>query len=100
MSKRILLLGVLAATAIAMTPIPSIARTVYVEVEPPPPRAEIAPANRHGWVWAPGHWRWNGRQYVWIGGHWIRERHGMYWVPEHWVRDGYRHRFVPGHWER
>jgi WXXGXW repeat (2 copies) len=32
--------------------------------EAPPPRNEVMPPPRHGYVWAPGHWEWRGHHYV------------------------------------
>ena len=77
-------------------------RTVIeINVQPPEPRVVVVPAERHGHVWAPGYWRWDGHRHVWVDGRWIRERHGEYWTPAHWEesRHGYWH-FEEGHWER
>jgi hypothetical protein len=63
----------------------------YVNVAPPPPRHEVIPAPRHGYVWDPGYWDWRHGRYVWVEGHWIRERRGMYWHPSHWAERN-------GHW--
>jgi len=59
---------------------------------PPPLRHEIVPHARHGYVWAPGYWDWNGRRYVWIAGHWERVRPGQVYVRPEWhhERDGWR----------
>ena len=73
---------------------------VDVDVAPPPPRVIVVPAARRGYVWAPGYWRWNGRQHVWIDGRWMRERRGVQWVPAHWEQRGNRWHFEDGHWER
>jgi len=37
---------------------------------PPPPRVEVMPAPRAGYVWDQGHWHWRHGRYVWIPGHW------------------------------
>jgi hypothetical protein len=71
-----------------------------VQVAPPPPRVEVVPPPRAGYVWAPGYWRWDGYRYVWLDGHWVRERSGWHWVPDQWVAVGPRWHFVPGRWER
>ena len=73
---------------------------VIVIPEPPPPRVVVVPAPRRGYVWAPGFWRWNGRQHVWVEGHYVREKRGQYWVADRWDRRGGAWVFVPGHWER
>jgi hypothetical protein len=41
----------------------------YAPKAPPALRFEVrgrAPSERH--FWAPGYWRWNGREHVWFGG--------------------------------
>jgi hypothetical protein len=73
---------------------------VDVVVRPPPPRVVAVPAPRSGYVWAPGYWRWNGREHVWVEGQWMRERRGERWVPAHWEERGDHWRFEEGHWER
>ena len=73
---------------------------VDIDVRPPPERVVVVPAPRRGYVWAPGYWRWNGRDHVWVEGHWVRERRGYHWVPAHWEGRGNRWHFEEGHWER
>jgi hypothetical protein len=36
---------------------------------PPPPRAEPLPPPRHGYVWIPGFWDWDGHRHFWREGH-------------------------------
>src|SRR6185312_12596891 len=73
---------------------------VEVNVRPPAPRVVVVPAARVGYVWAPGFWRWNGRQHVWIEGRWLPERRGWHWVPDRWEERGSRWHFEEGHWAR
>ena len=73
---------------------------VEVEVAPPPPREEVIPAARVGYVWAPGYWEWRGNEHIWVSGHYIRERHGHHWIAAHWNHEGERYRFEVGHWDR
>jgi len=73
---------------------------IDIDVRPPPDRVVVVPAPRRGYVWAPGYWRWNGRDHVWAEGHWVRERRGYHWVPAHWEGRGNRWHFEEGHWER
>jgi hypothetical protein len=101
MSVRKLVLCLSIAAGMTSVPLLGLARTgIYVDAPPPPPRVEVVHQARHGWVWAPGYWRWNGRRHVWVEGHWVREHRGRHWVPHQWVPEGPRHHFVPGHWER
>ena len=102
MSLRRIALCLLIAgsTGLAMSAGAVAAVVVDVEVAPPAPRVVEVPPPRHGYVWAPGYWRWSGQRHVWVNGRWVRERHGWHWVPDHWVEAGPRWHFVPGHWER
>lgn len=80
---------------------PVSARTeIIVRTAPPPPIVEAVPADRPGWVWAPGYYRWRHHHHAWVPGHWIRARAGFHWVPDAWVERGPRYVFIPGHWER
>ena len=95
-----ILVAALAFGAIAV-PVASDAR-VYVDIDvaPPPPRVEVVPAARVGYVWAPGYWNWNGHHHVWVGGRWMGERHGYHYAPHEWVqRNGHWH-FNEGGWRR
>jgi hypothetical protein len=75
-----------------------------VNTPPPPPRYEVVPAPRYGYVWAPGHWRWDGRQHVWINGVWVQERAGYRYVPDRWERyvdnGRERWRYHASRWDR
>src|ERR1700709_548045 len=77
----------------------SSARTyVDIDVAPPPPRVEVVPHERHGYVWAPGYWNWSGHRHVWVKGRYIHERAGHHWVNDNWnQRDGRWH-YERGHW--
>lgn len=101
MLKRKLLLGALVASAIGFIPLQAAAAVdVFIDTAPPPPRHELVPAPRAGYVWAPGYWDWNHGRHHWVRGHWIRERRGMYWHPDRWEnRDG-RWVLVHGGWHR
>ena len=91
MLKRKLLLGALVASSIGFIPLQASADVgVFIDTAPPPPRHELIPAPRHGYVWAPGYWNWSHGRHHWVRGHWIRERRGMYWHPDRWEsRDGH-----------
>jgi len=77
---------------------------VMINTAPPPPRYEVVPAPRAGYVWAPGHWRWDGRQHVWAAGYWVPQRAGYRFVPETWERysdNGHeRWRYHASRWDR
>ena len=104
MSTRRGLLAALPALAAAALALPATAEAQSVTLDfgppPPPPRARPVPPPRRGYVWAPGHYRWNGRRHVWVEGQWIRDRRGRHYRNPEWVeRDG-RWGYYPGRWER
>jgi hypothetical protein len=73
-----------------------------VTAAPPPARVEVVPAPpgpQEVWVWQPGHWRWNGREYVWTPGRYVEKPvRTAQWVPPEWVPRGNGWVFVEGHW--
>lgn len=100
MNLKSTVFGLLLSAAAVGAPLVAHAGGVYVRIAPPPPRAEVVPHARRGYVWAPGYWRWNGHRHVWVGGYWVRARPGWHWVPAHWVASGHRWHYVAGHWVR
>lgn len=64
----------------------------------PPPRIEVIPAPRTGYVWVNGHWRWWRGAYAWEPGHWIAVRAGYHWVTGHWVPRGSGWVWIDGYW--
>jgi len=97
-NKTLIALGI-AAGSLAATMTPAAAADVYVRIEPPAPRHEVV-VEKHGYVWIPGYWSWNGHRYGWVDGHSVRARHSEHWVPDRWVEDrGQWHR-EHGRWER
>lgn len=65
---------------------------------PPPPRYEVVPGPRAGYIWAPGYWNWDGGRHVWSSGHWERVRRNEVYVRPEWREEGGRWRFVQGGW--
>ena len=103
LTKKLLVSLMIAAGTIGAiaAPLPSVAAVgVFVDIAPPPPRVEVVPAPRVGYVWAPGYWDWRGHRHIWVRGHWIRERRGYAYYPHRWVeRDG-RWALERGRWDR
>ena len=102
MSKALLLAGA-ALVGAAGVALPMAAQAqAYINVQigpPPPPRHEVVPAARPGYVWAPGHYQWVHNNYVWRRGHWVAERPGYAYVPPTWVADGPRWAYQPERWD-
>jgi hypothetical protein len=73
---------------------------ISIGTPPPAPIYEVTPAPRAGYVWAPGHYRYDGGRYVWASGRWIGDRPGYRWVSDRWERgpSGWYH--VAGRWDR
>jgi WXXGXW repeat (2 copies) len=87
-SRKPLLLALILASLGSIS-IPALARPdvdVYLNVAPPPPRYEVVPEPRRGYVWVPGYWDARGHRHVWARGHWERARHGHYWREPRWVQ--------------
>lgn len=91
-----------AALGIGASVLPSASEArVYVDVDiaPPPPRVEVIPHARVGYVWAPGYWVWNGHRHVWVRGHYIRAHRGHHWVADSWEDRHGRWHYRRGHWD-
>jgi len=86
--KRIAFAALLALGAAFTAPAAMAASnvSVFVGSAPPPPRYERMPPPRAGYVWAPGHWEWNGRRHDWAGGYWIAARPGYAYNAPAWYQ--------------
>jgi hypothetical protein len=89
--------------AVAQPPPPGYGRPPPPSYAPiPPPRPEtVPPPPGSRYVWEPGHWQWNGRQYVWISGRYIqRPPHHRRWQEGGWVWSPREGRWIwrPAHW--
>jgi hypothetical protein len=90
-----------ALTVSACAPPPKLARNetlVVVDHEPPQHPTEDEPAERVGWVWARGYWRWDGHDYEPVRGHWERVREGYHYVHPFWENRKGRWVFHAGVW--
>src|SRR5262245_3995988 len=67
---------------------------------PPPPRYEVVPAPRAGYIWAPGHYELFRDQYVWRPGQWLTARPGYRYVAPTWAQVGNRWHYTPSRWDR
>ncbi len=77
-------------------------RVVYVYAPVPPPVAvresRAVPPGR-GYVWVPGHHRWEGHAYLWVPGRWeLPPPHRSHWVAGHWSHDRHGWYWINGHW--
>jgi hypothetical protein len=100
-ARTILLASALMLGAAAMPAHAGVSLSVGIGVPSPPLRVEHVPPLRHGYVWAPGYWRWDGHRHVRMAGPWITGHPGYRWVPQQWEPAAHhRYRFAPGHWER
>jgi len=98
--RKLLVTSLLAAGTVVAPHVAMSRVNVDVAIGPPAPRYEVVPAPRHGYIWAPGYWAWDGHRPVWHSGRWIRERHGHHWVADRWERRGDHWYFHGGHWDR
>lgn len=60
---------------------------IVIGTPPPPPRYEIVPPPRIGYIWVPGYWDWDGRRHAWAAGHWEQSRSGYLYDRPQW-REG------------
>jgi len=97
-----LLLAAIAASALGTVAVPQIASAdvIVVRTAPPPPRNEVVPAARRGYVWTPGYWNWNGHRYVWTNGKYVKARHGYHYREPSWTETNGRWEFRRGEWSR
>ena len=98
--RKLVVASLLAASTAVASHVAAARVDVDVLIAPPAPRYEVVPAPRHGYVWAPGYWAWDGRRHVWRSGSWMKERHGEHWVAHNWEQRGDRWYFHGGHWDR
>jgi hypothetical protein len=106
-SRRSLMRGLFAAI---LAPAAGLATTGEAEAQwgpppgmrhgPPPPRVEVRPRARRGYVWIPGHWVWRHGRYVWVSGRFVRARPGWRYRNPRWVWRNGRWVFVAGGWVR
>ncbi|MGZ5031811.1 MAG: hypothetical protein ACXWAC_01320 [Usitatibacter sp.] len=101
MFKRNLFLAALAISSLGVLPLPASADVgIYLDISPPPPRHEIMPAARPGFVWQPGYWDWRDGRHHWVKGYWVKERRGMYWHPSRWEQRDGKWVLERGRWDR
>ena len=98
-NRRVFLATMLAGASAGV--VPALAQDYPPTYRPVPElRYEPVPPPRAGFVWEPGHWRWDGREYFWVRGHWIEHRpHYHFYVHGHWERRGPGWFWVEPHWE-
>jgi hypothetical protein len=93
----------IAATTAIFMPEVAFARTsvdIVIGTQPPPPRYEVVPVAREGFVWIPGYWNWDGRRHVWAEGYWERAHLGQVYVQPQWLHDRYGWHLSRGGWRR
>ena len=75
-------------------------RVVYVEVGPPEPLVEVVTVSPGaGYVWIPGHHRWDGDRYVWVAGSWRAAPAGYtLWIAGRWEQSPRGWYWVGGRW--
>ena len=77
-------------------------RGEYVEViapQAPPTRViEVEPAQRPGYLWSRGYWRWEGGRYVPVHGHWETVRPGYRYQHPYWESRGDGWHYHVGVW--
>ena len=77
------------------------ARSVELEINtaPPPERYEAVPAERPGYVYEHGHYKWDGHAYVWSDGRYVEARKGHSYVQPSIEHRGEHYYYRSGHWD-
>jgi YXWGXW repeat-containing protein len=105
-TKKVVVSALIAAGTVATlaVPLPSSAQAVQAEIyvlqPPPPPRVEVVPAPRSGYVWVPGHYQYRTDNYVWAEGSWEPARPGYVFRAPAWVEREGRWVYQPPRWDR
>ena len=75
-------------------------RVVYVEYAPPEQVVEVVTVSPGaGYVWIPGHHRWDGDRYIWVSGNWrLAPRGRNAWIAGRWEQSGRGWYWVGGSW--
>jgi len=90
-------------TVVVEAPIVAVATApaqIIVQQAPPADQTEVVSAcPGTDYVWAKGHWTWNGC-WVWEKGCWLARPHATaVWVPHQWVCGDHGWICVHGHWQ-
>ena len=87
--KKALVSALLAAGMLGAAAVPGPAAadvSIALNFGPPPPRYEVVPAPRPGFVWAQGHWGSDGHRHIWYPGHWVQVRPGYVYRAPAWTQ--------------
>ncbi|WP_151448594.1 YXWGXW repeat-containing protein [Lacisediminimonas profundi] len=79
---------------------PQVGINIVIAVPPPPVQVESVPAPRHGHIWVPGFWNWDGYRHVWVPGHWETARAGYFYEPPMWEQADNGWRLKNGKWKQ
>ena len=98
MSKRILP-PLMAALALAAWPaLGNVSGKIVANQPPPMGSAEDTPAQREGYVWAPGYYAYADNKYVWTKGRFVESRKGYRYVAPKWMQEDGRWTLYPEQW--
>jgi len=96
--RRRMLAGLILAGMMATGACASLGARLYIHTGPPAPIYERY-EYRDGYVWQPGYYRWDGRDYHWVSGRYVRAPRGRaQWVPGYWIEGRRGWYYVDGHW--
>lgn len=71
---------------------------IVADQPPPMASAEDTPAQREGYVWAPGYWTYSNSKYEWTKGRYVPARKGYRYVAPRWVQEDGRWTLYPENW--
>jgi hypothetical protein len=94
------ILAAMVAASLGSIAVPGVAAQYGFRHAPPPPREEVVPAARPGYVYVPGHWDERNHKYYWVKGTFVKERRGYRYEEARWVERNGRWYHVKGNWRR
>ena len=71
---------------------------IHINLAPPAPQYEVAPALAPGYIWVPGYWAWSVDHHIWIRGRAVVQRAGYRWEPDRWEQRDHAYYRLPGRW--
>ena len=98
MNKRILPPLVAALALVAWPALGHASGKIVADQPPPMVSAEDTPAQREGYVWAPGYYTYADNKYVWTKGRYVESRKGYRYVSPKWVQEDGRWTLYPEQW--
>src|SRR5450631_3566902 len=94
--------GFLAATVLSLACATNAQAEISISVTIAPPELPVyeqPPVPGPGFLWAPGYWAYQDRDYYWVPATWVEPpQAGLLWTPGYWVASGDGFAWNDGYW--